>query len=79
MICHKYNTYYVVLQVFSCVAVGHVPPGLPFETLEPYAGKLACTVLRRRSGRKPGDLSGPYPLNLGFVITCQLTHGLGLL
>jgi len=26
--------------------------------LEPYAGKLARTVLRRRSGRKPGDLSG---------------------
>ena len=27
--------------------------------IEPYDGKLSRTVLRRESGRKPRDLSGP--------------------
>ena len=29
-----------------------------FEMLEPYDGKLSCTVLRGESGRKAGDLPG---------------------
>ena len=30
-----------------------------FEMLEPYDGKLSCTVLREGSGRKPRSLLGP--------------------
>ena len=35
-----------------------------FEMLEPCAGKLACTVLRGRSGREAGELPGA--LNLRY-------------
>jgi len=34
------------------------PQDGPFEALEPYDVKVARTVLRRRSGREPRDLSG---------------------
>ena len=49
---------------------------LAFEVLEPYAGKLACTVLRGLGGQKrpPGYLTcGSMPLHYkGVVLQCTM-------
>lgn len=36
------------------------------ELLEPYDGKLSCTVLRGESARKGADLPDPSTMNLAI-------------
>ena len=38
-----------------------------FELLEPYEGKLSCTVLRGEGSGKGADLPGLNEVNLGFI------------